>query len=336
MTAGGGLEQFSTQREIDGLRQRMRADRQRSDRERLELLSAMQDAMGEAKRAQAEQEAAHRRHSAFLRRCRAEADAAKSSFEKDMRRRQAFFDQSAAHAARREADRAEEAEERRRRNEHAHEYGLPPASGVLPPILIATPQQEKAYAAFEDEFASFEAAPSDQPAYSLHTMPWPPASCPVAGLRKGDASDRCKQLLKAALLRWHPDKFAAAHGGKLALSDQPMIMERVNAILRRVQSERAAFADGDEACSSIPTTSNFVPTGGYGSARSHAPATPTPDDGRRAAAAAAARYMPSSRPRMPSARATGPKVMRPSRAAQMAAAEAASPKSQKYAYDGRF
>ena len=48
-----------------------------------------------------------RRHQAFLSRARAEADIAKAHFEADMKRRQAFFEESAAHTARRGAAAAE-------------------------------------------------------------------------------------------------------------------------------------------------------------------------------------------------------------------------------------
>ena len=333
MTAGAGYDGFSTAKEMDILRQRMKQDRQRADKERLELLSAMQEAMGEAKARQQEQEASMRRHTAFLRRCRAEADVAKANFESDMRRRQAFFDQSAAHAARREAERAEYAEEQQRRREAGHpehEYGLPGVVSSRPPLLISTPQHERQYVAFEGAFSAFEAARSDAPCFNLATFPWPPASCPVSGLRKGDSADKRKAALKAALLRWHPDKFAAAHGGKLVEADAPAIMEKVNAVLRRVQMERAACAEADEAGVSLD-----VPMPSTQRQPSAGAASSSPD--RRAAAAAAARYMPTTKPRMPATRATGPKVVRPSRAAAAAAAAdpiAAGPRSSKY--EGRF
>ena len=46
--------EFSTQREMDRLRERLKADRSRSDRERLDLLNAMQEALQEAKRREAD------------------------------------------------------------------------------------------------------------------------------------------------------------------------------------------------------------------------------------------------------------------------------------------
>ena len=75
------------------------------------------------------------------------------------------------------------------------------------------------------------------------------------------------------------------------------------------------------------------------------------EEHRRTAAAAAARFMPQAQPRMPMSRATGPKIVRPSRAAFAAAADAAAsagvqidptipaavgPRTAKYAYEGRF
>ena len=64
-------EAFSTDREMDLLRQRLKADRKRTDRERLDLMAAMSDALAEAKRRQAEQANASRSQEAFARRCRA-------------------------------------------------------------------------------------------------------------------------------------------------------------------------------------------------------------------------------------------------------------------------
>ena len=169
MTSGSSFEQ-----DMDLLRQRMKAERHRSDRERLELLSQMQEAMREARRRQDDQESSMRRHQAFLSRARAEADIAKAHFEADMKRRQAFFEESAAHAARREAERAQHAEEQRRRSassSSSHEYGLPGVASASPRV-VATPQQELQFGAYETAFIAFEAAPSDG------TVQYSLASCP--------------------------------------------------------------------------------------------------------------------------------------------------------------
>lgn len=370
MTSGSSFEQ-----DMDLLRQRMKAERQRSDRERLELLSQMQEAMREARRRQDDQESSMRRHQAFLSRARAEADIAKAHFEADMKRRQAFFEESAAHAARREAERTQHAEEQRRRSassSSSHEYGLPGVASASPRV-VATPQQELQFGAYETAFIAFEAAPSDGTVqYGLASCPWPPASCPVSGVRKGDSVDRRKQLLKLALLRWHPDKFEAAHSAKLSSGERAAIMEKVNAVLRRVQAERVAFADADDAGTpgtrpahsySAAAGASYVPprtaasttSSGSPSRMDRAAAAARVDrdleEHRRTAAAAAARFMPQAQPRMPMSRATGPKIVRPSRAAFAAAADAAAsagvqidptipaaagPRTAKYAYEGRF
>ena len=332
-------ETFSTEREMDLLRQRLKADRARTDRERVELLSSMHEAMDEAKRRQAEQQAAMRQQGAFLRRCRLEHDAARKEFDQDMRRRQAYFDEAAAHSARREADREAHAEEQRRREAHAAgpEYGLPAGNAraygrTLP--MIASTEAEKRYAHFEREFALFEDGANAS--YGLADVPWLPASLPVSGVRCSDTVEQRKQRLKLALLRWHPDKFEAAHGSKLIEADRAAVMERVNAMLRRVQAERAAWSEGDETAAATVV------------AAPHAEMmSPISEAHRRAAAAAAARSMPHvlpagvpryAAPRMP-------KVMRPSRAAAMASpsagagkmdATASGPRSDKYVYEGRY
>ena len=55
--------------------------------------------------------------------------------------------------------------------------------------------------------------------FGLADVPWPPPGCPVSGARRADPAELRKQRLKLALLRWHPDKFNASHGGKL-LADE--------------------------------------------------------------------------------------------------------------------
>jgi len=291
---------FSTAHEMDVLRQRLKADRTRSDRERLELLSAMQEALQEAKRRQNEHVQQVRRQDAFMQRCRAEADQARASFEADVKRRQAFFDASAAAQKRRESEKAQHAEEQRRREEAGTAYGLASASGAArAPPCLRTPQQERAYDAFEAAFVAFEGAPADVSTYTMASLPWPPSGCCVSGARKGDSDERRKQRLKLALLRWHPDKFEAAHGGKLDTSQRAAIMEKVTETLRRVQAERSALAEADEPDE-------------YGT-------QPAQDHSRRSANAAAAAAAARSKPTAAARAATSsgaPRVSRPSRAAR--------------------
>ena len=96
---------FNVQDELNFLRQRLKADRDRSAREQSELIHAMQMAMEAARAKQTAERDANRRQEAFLRKCRAEADAARKGFEADVRRTDAFVQSSEKHRARREAER---------------------------------------------------------------------------------------------------------------------------------------------------------------------------------------------------------------------------------------
>ena len=100
---------------------------------------------------------------------------------------------------------------------------------------------------------SLERSPAEGASFTMSTVPWPPVECPVSGMRRDDSADRRKQLLKVALLRWHPDKFEAAHGGKLKPSEHEAVMEKVTATLRRVQAERAACAELEQAPANPPS-----------------------------------------------------------------------------------
>ena len=44
-------------------------------------------------------------------------------------------------------------------------------------------------------------------------------------------------MYRAATLRWHPDKFTAKHGPRLAPADRDRILERVGAISQSINEE---------------------------------------------------------------------------------------------------
>jgi hypothetical protein len=252
-SAGCRDGKFSVQEEMDRLRQRLRQDRDISDTAQAEMIEHMQRAMEAARAKLNEERNAARRQSAFLERCRVEATSARQAFEADVRRRQAMYDASDRHKQRREAERQRAAEEQRRREATGYgdeKFGGTPSLGTV--LFVSTQAQERAYEAYEHAFAAFEAAPCDEPAFTLASMPWPPSNCPVSGARRGEAAEMRKQRLKMALLRWHPDKFLAAHAGKFVEGERGMIVEAVSAVLRRVQAERAA-AERAAAVEQSPT-----------------------------------------------------------------------------------
>lgn len=317
-SAGYRDGRFSVAEEMDRLRQRLRQDREVSDTAQAEMIEHMQRAMEAARAKLNEERNAARRQTAFLERCRAEATSARQAFEADVRRRQAFFDASDRHKQRREADRQRAADEQRRREATGYgdeKFGGTSGLGIV--LFVSTQAQERAYQAYEHAFAAFEAAPCDEACFTLSSMPWPPSNCPVSGTRRGELAELRKQRLKMALLRWHPDKFLAAHAGKFVESERGMIVEAVSAVLRRVQAERAAAerdSDGDQS----PTR-----RGTAGGAAAYA-ASPSSTTGNMSAGAQAAAQQATAE-RMAAAQAASAQAVR--EAAAAAGREAAAARS---------
>ena len=221
-----GRPLFNVQEELNLLRQRLTRDREVSEAAQAEMIATMQVAMAAAREKLTEERNAARRQSAFLRRCRVEADAARSAFEADVKRRQAFFDASEAQRLRREKDKERAAEETARRHfEYGEETfgGGGSSSRSLPaPLLIATPAQEKAYIAWEHAFAAFENADANAASHTMDTLPWPPTTCPVSGSRRGEAAEIRKQRLKLALLRCTHHRPRALQCLRTAASARPL------------------------------------------------------------------------------------------------------------------
>jgi hypothetical protein len=62
-----------------------------------------------------------------------------------------------------------------------------------------------------------------------------------AGVRRSDSDAARKQRLKKAMLRWHPDKYLAAHASRISAGELAAVVERVTAVMQRVQQERVAY-----------------------------------------------------------------------------------------------
>ena len=60
-------------------------------------------------------------------------------------------------------------------------------------------------------------------------------------VRRSDSDAARKARLKKALLRWHPDKYVAAHASRISASELAAVVERVTAVMQRVQQERVAY-----------------------------------------------------------------------------------------------
>ena len=92
-----------------------------------------------------------------------------------------------------------------------------------------------------------------KPAATMHCMPavhlgvqhlkfgWPPALQAVA-LAGVNGQEERKRRLRAELMRWHPDKFAARFGRLLAEASATQISERVNETSQILNSLNALVA----------------------------------------------------------------------------------------------
>lgn len=347
------------QDELDRMRRRLKAERENSEREQQEMIAAMQQAMEAARSKLTEERNAARKQADFLRRCRVEADAARRSFEQGLKRQQAFFDNAERDRLRREMEKAQHTQDQRRRAEQSYGGGHGEGGGGYggygdanfgahgrfagcpgyvppPPPLISTAQQARAYGAFEAAFTAMEAAPADVATFGLASFPWPPAGCPVSGVRRTDTAEKRRQRLKLSLLRWHPDKFEAAHGGKIVPEERAPLMERVCEVVARVRHERSAIlalpapdedAENADAAAASPTVRPAVYT---------PPPTADPYSySQRARRGGGPRHID---PAASVAEASGgPKRMtRPSKRGQSAQGVPSGPRVDKMRYEGRY
>ena len=62
----------------------------------------------------------------------------------------------------------------------------------------------------------------------------------VSGIEPADGADVRKRKLRAALVRWHPDKWVRVFEA-MAVDERVGVVERVQAITRRILDEKARF-----------------------------------------------------------------------------------------------
>ena len=223
------LERMKLARETELIRQRAMQQRQKMEKASVQLRSDIQDHMQAARDRAYAIDQANRHEREYLRRMRAEVASERASFDHESRRREAAYTKYEAEQKKRSAARQRE---RAPRASSATKRKVPPP--------LATAAQLARYAAHERAFALFEGSASAE-AQPMDSLPWPPDDCPVSGVRRTDSDDARKQRLKKAMLRWHPDKFVAAHSARVVPAELPAVIERLNAVLQRVQQERLLY-----------------------------------------------------------------------------------------------
>jgi len=102
-------------------------------------------------------------------------------------------------------------------------------------------------AAYEARWALLAAAPAGAPLASAD-VPWLPAAPAEARpvvLFGAEGAEAARRRVRAELMRWHPDKFGARLGARLAPAERPAALERVKAVAQMLtQLAREVAAEG--------------------------------------------------------------------------------------------
>jgi len=95
------------------------------------------------------------------------------------------------------------------------------------------------FAEFDAHWARFEQRASAAGARDLRLVdvPWPTSLTSVSGVSAGESLDVRKRKLRAALIRWHPDKWSKLLDC-IHESDRTKVVEKVKEVTRRIIDEK--------------------------------------------------------------------------------------------------
>lgn len=120
----------------------------------------------------------------------------------------------------------------------------PPRTDAMPPrppqgAARAPARRFADFAAYEVAWAAFMAAAAGGAESPLRCadVPWPLELPTVSGIEPCDDPGQRKRKLRAALLRWHPDKWAPILE-RIAEAEQPNVLAKVEEVTRRIIDER--------------------------------------------------------------------------------------------------
>eukprot|EP00931_Biecheleriopsis_adriatica_P047385 TRINITY_DN27321_c0_g1_i1.p1 TRINITY_DN27321_c0_g1~~TRINITY_DN27321_c0_g1_i1.p1 ORF type:complete len:444 (+),score=66.21 TRINITY_DN27321_c0_g1_i1:88-1332(+) len=110
-----------------------------------------------------------------------------------------------------------------------------PASRPAPPPGI------RSFSAYEEAWSSFEsrAMTSNEP-LADGEIPWPLDLPTVSGIEGHDSAGDRKRKLRAALLRWHPDKWGPLLS-RVREEERAAVAERVQEVTRRILAEKEQY-----------------------------------------------------------------------------------------------
>lgn len=113
-----------------------------------------------------------------------------------------------------------------------------------PPRGAQTSQPEgprfSSFASYEEAWSRFEQKSKDGQPISYADIPWPTSLSAVSGAAGTDEAGARKSKLRAALLRWHPDKWAPLLS-RIRETDQASVTEKVKEVTRRILEEKQRF-----------------------------------------------------------------------------------------------
>lgn len=120
-----------------------------------------------------------------------------------------------------------------------------PAGAPSPAAAASTTGQPPvprfaSFQAFEEAWGKFEAKVRDQGAISYADVPWPLSLLTVSGVTSADSAPERKKKLRAALLRWHPDKWAPLLG-RVKDADKQQVITQVKEVTRKILAEKEQY-----------------------------------------------------------------------------------------------
>jgi hypothetical protein len=103
------------------------------------------------------------------------------------------------------------------------------------------PDRFTSFEEFDEAWSQFEQrAKAGETSLQFADVPWPTSLATVSGVNACESLDARKQKLRAALVRWHPDKW-----GKLLDSiceaERPRVVEKVKEVTRRIIEEKGRY-----------------------------------------------------------------------------------------------
>eukprot|EP00747_Dinoflagellata_sp_TGD_P223156 gnl/TRDRNA2_/TRDRNA2_94781_c0_seq1.p1 gnl/TRDRNA2_/TRDRNA2_94781_c0~~gnl/TRDRNA2_/TRDRNA2_94781_c0_seq1.p1 ORF type:complete len:416 (-),score=52.12 gnl/TRDRNA2_/TRDRNA2_94781_c0_seq1:13-1260(-) len=97
------------------------------------------------------------------------------------------------------------------------------------------------FASYEEAWVGFEARAADSDHVLTYAeIPWPLGLPAVSGIVSQDGAGERKRKFRAALLRWHPDKWGPLLS-RVIEADRSRVTERVKEVTRRILAERETF-----------------------------------------------------------------------------------------------